>query len=357
MHVVVVGGGIAGLSAAFHLAGSAEVTLVEREPVVAAHSSGRNAAIFRHLEGGTGAVPLAVRASALLDALLPGWKRPTGALYVAHEPGEVEHLEDLGRRHEVAHRRADGTAAERVPALAGGVCDRVLDVPGDGVIDIHGVTTALARGAARRGAVVRTGLGAERVLAEGGRVRGVVLESGERLDADVVVNAAGAWAEGLGATCGAPLPLDPRRRHLVILDPEARPDAEAPVVWRVDEGIYVRPESGGVLASPCDEASWAPGIPPTDPEALVRLGERMGRFAPVLASASVRRAWACLRTFAPDRDPVIGADPRLTGLFWIAGLGGRGMTVGLAAGDLLAAAVAGRTDPLLADLAPARLLA
>ena len=80
------------------------------------------------------------------------------------------------------------------------------------------------------------------------------------------------------------------------------------------------------------------------------------QLAPGLGLATLRRAWACLRTFAPDRVPVIGPDPRVGGLYWLAAFGGSGMSVGVGAGELLAALVAGRDHPLAATVGPSRLL-
>lgn len=184
---------------------------------------------------------------------------------------------------------------------------------------------------------------------------GVRLASGERIVAGAVVIAAGAWAEPLGAGCGAPLPLEPRRRHLALLEPKSKLDGDAPVVWAVDDEVYLRPDSGGVLASPCDEERWKAELPPTSEAGLELLAKKLARVAPRFADASVRRSWACLRTFAPDRAPAIGPDPRVQGLHWLAGLGGHGMTGGVAAGEVLAAAFTGKAHPLAQTLNPARL--
>jgi glycine/D-amino acid oxidase-like deaminating enzyme len=171
-----------------------------------------------------------------------------------------------------------------------------------------------------------------------------------------VIIAAGAWGATLGASCDAPLPLTPRRRHLVQLATEPRTDARAPVVWALGDELYLRPESGGLLVSPCDTDPWKPEIPAPTEAGLELLAQKLARLAPTLADAAVRRAWACLRTFAPDAAAAIGPDPRLPGLYWLAGLGGHGMTGGMAAGELLAATVTGRPHALAEVLAPARLL-
>ncbi|HSN26579.1 MAG TPA: FAD-dependent oxidoreductase, partial [Kofleriaceae bacterium] len=110
------------------------------------------------------------------------------------------------------------------------------------------------------------------------------------------------------------------------------------------------------LASPCDETAWPAEISPVDAREIEPLAAKLLALAPPLADSAVVRAWACLRTMTVDREPAIGRDPRVRGLWWIAGLGGRGMTGGVAAGELLAHALLDHDHPLLDALAPARLV-
>lgn len=346
--VIVIGGGIAGLATAWHLARrGARTVLLEREPLLAAHASGRNAAVFRQIDGELTASRLAQRTRQLLGELGPGLLSTTGAVYV----GELEKLATAAKQAGVGCERLDAAALhQRVPLLEGGDATSGLFFPEDGVLDLHGLVGALARGLNLR---TRTAVRSLKVRA--GRVEGVVLESGEALLAPRVVMAAGAWTSELGRASGFPLPIEPRRRHLAMLVSDAAP-ASGPVVWRVGEEVYFRPETGGVLASPCDEQAWAACIPPTEPEVLVQLAQRLSRLAPKLGQASVRSAWACLRSFAPDGGLVAGLDPRLEGLTWVAGLGGRGMSCGLGLGDVAAAVTVGEAHELAEVLSPARLL-
>jgi glycine/D-amino acid oxidase-like deaminating enzyme len=378
--VIIIGGGIAGLAAANGLAraGVGRVLLLEREPVLCSHSSGRNAAIFRHLTGGVGDVELAKRSRALLTELLgseEAWLQKTGAWFVSEGPKPLEALAALAVRERVACEQAKGTALESaLPSLQGGVIRRGLFFPDDGVIDIHAVTQELARAATAAGVTTTLGADVTRIevttgsLAEepprravaagtsGKRVTGVTLASGQTLTASAVVIAAGAWGEALGASCGAALSLEPRRRHLALLEPKTKDDAGAPIIWCVDDELYMRPDSGGLLASPCDEVAWKAELPAATEAGVELLAKKLSRIAPRLADAAVRRSWACLRTFAADRAPVVGADTRVGGLLWLAGLGGHGMTGGVAAGELLASTFIGKAHKLTQALAPARFL-
>ncbi len=358
---IIIGGGIAGLATAFHLAGRGwtGLCLVEREPALASHSSGRNAAIYRQLDDDASGVQLALRTAELLNegpgGLQQDWLAKTGGVYAASSLQPLQalaaHAEPMG----VSAELVEGEQLEaRAGVLSGGGARHGLWVEGDGVIDIHAVTEALARAVRGAGVRVKTGCGVERILCEGPQVCGVELDDGTALSAARVVNAAGAWSAGLGEAVGAPLPLTPLRRHLAVLDAEL--PANSPVVWNLGEEVYFRPETGGLLASPCDETEWQPCVPPTSLDALELLGEKLRAVAPSLADLRVRRSWACLRTFAPDRQFVAGADPRLAGLYWLGGFGGRGMTEGLAAGEVLACVMDGEAHPLAERLSPARLL-
>ena len=137
--VIIIGGGIAGLAAANGLAraGVGRVLLLEREPVLCSHSSGRNAAIFRHLSGGLGDVELAKRSRSLLTELLgseEAWLQKTGAWFVSEGPKPLEALAALAVRERVACEQAKGTALESaLPSLQGGVIRRGLFFPDDGV--------------------------------------------------------------------------------------------------------------------------------------------------------------------------------------------------------------------------------
>jgi D-arginine dehydrogenase len=358
--IVVVGGGIAGLSAAWSLARAGHrVALFEREELLATHSSGRNAAIFRQLDASPGGVQLSLRSRAMLDALMAsrgGWLRRTGQLFVARIESALETLVALARRDGIRHTLLDRRELERqVPTLCGGSACCALFAPDDGVMDIHGVCTALADECRAAKAELSTRAEVSRVLVAKDRVEGVLLSSGERVGASAVVLAAGAWASSLGQTADAPLSLSPLRRHVFQLDtPGLSP--ETPVVWCVDDEVYFRPESGGALASACDEEPFEPCLPPEAPHARELLAEKLSRLAPSLAESGVRRGWACLRTFAADRAMVIGADPRVAGLHWIAGLGGHGMAAGVAAGEQLALSMRGEKSSLTEPLSPARLL-
>jgi D-arginine dehydrogenase len=358
--VVVVGGGIAGLASAWQLAelGVRDVLLLEAEPLFAAHASGRNAAIFLPLEESLSAVWLAGRSRDLLDARIgTSWLASHGVALVAKAHDAIDELRYAARRLGLFHEHwSEEELTEGVPLLEGGECTQAIYLPLGGVMDVDLVLSRMRHWAARAGATLATRAKVAAIECGEGSVRGVLLADGRRVSCERVVLAAGAWGGELGAAAGAKLALSPLRRHLVQLQGEHMPRRDTPVVWRVDEGVYYRPESGGILASPCDETPSAPCTPESDPRAVEQLTPLLARLAPkLMEGATVQRSWACLRTMTNDREPAVGADLHVRGLYWCAGLGGRGMTCGAAAGELLARTVLGLAHPLARSLGLERL--
>jgi D-arginine dehydrogenase len=346
---VIVGAGFAGAATAWALAraGLGPGVIVEQEPAFGAHASGRNAALVKISESDELVGTLSARTLPIIRALErhPGeLLRPTGGLTLAGDHGatEVRRIHDALERRGVASRLlARDQATREFPFLAAVEFVVALLVPDEGVADIHALLGRYLEIAREAGFRLRTKTRVEGLVVEGGRVAGVRTASGDEIRAEAVVDATGAWAGRLGRG-PAPLGLTPLRRHLFVSAAVEFVTPDLPFVWVEDAEYYFRPEGDGLLLSPCDETPMPAGEPPTDPHAAELLAEKLARHAPGLADLAIRRSWACLRTFAPDRRPVIGADPALPGLFHVSGLGGFGMTCSAAVGELAADLLAGR---------------
>ncbi|MCC7035438.1 MAG: FAD-binding oxidoreductase [Acidobacteria bacterium] len=346
---LIVGAGFAGAATAWALgrAGLGPGLILEQEDTWGVHASGRNAALLRLAESDDVVATLVARSLPALRALDetggPLLAR-TGGLTLAGAAGaaELAHLHDgLRRRGLHAELLGSDAACARHPWLAHVAFARALWCADEGVVDIHALLGLYLRRARESGFAVWTGCRAEALIVEGGRVAGVRTPQGE-VRAGLVIDAGGAWAGRLGAAAGAGLPLRPLRRHLFVSAAAHGIPAGAPMVWMEDASLYFRPESGGLLLSPCDESPAEPGVPDTHPSAAESLAEKIHGHVPGLADLTIRRSWACLRTFAPDRRPVVGPDPRLPGLFHVSGLGGFGMMCSAAIGELAADLVAGK---------------
>jgi glycine/D-amino acid oxidase-like deaminating enzyme len=372
--VIVVGGGVAGLSAALVLAEhKLRVLLVERGPALASEASGNNAAIFRPLEHNVASAELPRRSLQLLeDWFGGGLLEPTGLVLVSSGASSVLELADVAARAGVAHDMLDKHQLHSLaPSLLDGEAAHGLLLRDGGVLDVPRFTAQLATRARSLGAELRTDVAVGGLTREHDRVTGVALLDGSQLTAACVIVAAGAWNCRLGETAGLGLPFIPLRRHLVELRAPVALASREPVVWRLEDEVYYRTHGADVLASPCDEThprAFAAGISAAhsdaahkmdsqpDPSAIPLLREKLQRLAPSLARGSIVRAWACLRTFADDRELIVGPDPRVQGLHWFGGLGGRGMSVAPAAAEWLAAHVLGFTlPPQAAAVSAARL--
>jgi glycine/D-amino acid oxidase-like deaminating enzyme len=341
--VAIIGGGIAGLSLAFHLAqaGQQGIVLLEREDQPGTYASGHNAAVARSLTGRDEHTALTVEGCRRLAEA--GLLTAGGGLLVSAERGPLDAFEAEARHHGVEVHRGEG-----IP-LPGLKAAEHLAIPGDGVIDIAGLLRTCAEGARAHGADLRFGCA---LLGMKSTDAGFELETDRGpLHAKALAIAAGAWAGELGRMAGSQVEFTPLRRSLVFSGaPHSQQD---PWAWWVDRPFYLRPESGGLLMCPCEEVAVplpARGRQPdTDASVLEGLYTSLRELAPDLAERPVTRYWTGLRTFAPDRRFVIGWDPWNPCLFWSAGLGGHGMTSGLAVGALAANQFLRRSEPGLLD--------
>jgi D-arginine dehydrogenase len=228
----------------------------------------------------------------------------------------------------------------------------------DGVLDVHAILQAFIRGACREGAELWLGRRFEKLRVRDNRIIGLETSDGF-LEASKVVVANGGWASISSSFGEYSLPFAPFRRHLLVTEPLPQVNPRWPVVWIVGEEFYFRPESGGLLMSGCDAVKVTPEQGEVmDHEELERIAAKASRWLPSLSDAQVARAWAGMRTFAPDEMFVIGADPRLQGLHWVAGLGGHGITCAPFIGSLAADWIAeGKSShPAAPVMDPARLL-
>lgn len=346
---VVVGAGFAGLATARELARAGlEVVVIEAEPVPGFHASGRNAAIARRLVEEPSVAALAVRGLELMRALtseVPIFSE-TGGLLVGRQ-ALLEHLAAVAALEPALGARAltPADAVLLVPALAGADIDGALFIPGDGVVDIHALLSTLMAPVR-----ARTFLGTPLIAieTERGRISAAVTARG-RIATPRLVDAAGFSANAVARLAGLPpFALSPVRRHLFVTAPTDLVPRKSPWVWDGSAGWYFRPEGAGLLMCACDATPWpadAPADPPVDPHAREALADKFHHALPALRDARPARGWAGLRVLTADDRFVIGADPRVEGFTWVAGLGGHGMTTACAVGELGALAALGRPLP------------
>ncbi|MGS1017979.1 NAD(P)/FAD-dependent oxidoreductase [Allosphingosinicella humi] len=362
--IVIIGAGMAGASLAAEIAGQASVLLLEAEDQPGYHATGRSAAFWEESYGGPLVQPLTSASGPFLGSPPPDFAdrsflSPRGALHIADAEG-YEALEALQAQFAgtgVAMERLDRAALEAiVPGLRAEWDWGILESSCTD-IDVARLHAAYLRKARVGGAVLVTNARVERAerVAAGWRLE---TRAGS-VEAGILVNAAGAWADDVAMLAGAAaLGIQPYRRTMVQLrtQPPASPDM--PLVMDVRGRFYFKPEAGGRLwLSPHDETA----VPACDcaPEEL-DVAIAIARFETAVdwTVEQVEHSWAGLRSFAPDRLPVYGFDADVEGLFWCAGQGGFGIQTAPAGAKLAASLLLGTPpDPSVAAIDPAPYLA
>ena len=355
--VCVIGGGIAGLSAAAHVAERQRVVLLERESQLAYHATGRSAALFDETYGNPtiGALTRASRAfyvdplKGFADAPL---LKERGSLFIATEEqrAALTRLADEFRAGGASVTLGDGAhARQRVPVLASTIA-ACLHQAESWDIDVGAVVSGFRKLLRARGGQIVTG--AEVGTLERDRNGWRVGAGSTSLTVSTVINAGGAWADGVAQLAGvAPVGLEPRRRTALTVDLPAGIDARPwPFVGDVDERFYFRPEGGRLLLSLADETLSPPCDAQPEDEDVAAAIDRV-EHATTMAFNRVVSAWAGLRSFVRDRRPVVGFDETAPGFFWLAGQGGYGFQTAPAIARCVASLVRG--EPLPGDIAEA----
>ena len=366
---LVIGGGMAGVSAAARLAPKGRTLLLERESALGTHATGRSAAMFYQ---NYGAAPV----RALSRASLPFFQAPpagfsevallrrTGVLTTAL-PGDEALFDDyLADADRAACARFISTeeACARVPILYPARVAKALFEADAYDLDVDLILQGFRRQARAAGAELRTDSEARAIARDAAGAWRVETTGGE-IRARVLVNAAGAWADTVAQQAGlAPLGVAPKRRTACTVPRPPGVDTRGwPMVVDVRESYYFKPDAGAMLISLADEAeSDACDAWPRDEDIALAV-ERVQQVADLPVPRLISR-WAGLRSFAPDRVVVVGFDPAASGFFWLAGQGGCGIPTAPAMSRLCAALANGEAAPAdiidagldLAAVSPAR---
>jgi len=339
---LVIGGGIAGVSAGARLARLGSVVLVEAEAGLGFHASGRSASLFEERYGSPTVVALNRARSAFLHSEYGGVLTPRGLMLVGLPPQRAA-LERESVQMGMALISAE-EARKLVPILTDEASGCAAYHAETWDIDTDRLIQNFAR-AIRENGQTETGLRVEAVARVQG---GWEVNAGKRtITARKLVNAAGAWADQVARLAGiSPFGLTPLRRSMARIPAPAGQDTrDWPMMLGVGERWYAKPDAGALLVSPAEEEpcqpmdAWADDM--TIAEGLARYEDHVS--APV---TRVLSTWAGLRTFAPDRCLVLGPDPGEPDFIWVAGQGGFGFHTAPAASQLVADLVAGRTPDL-----------
>ncbi|MEQ8306096.1 MAG: FAD-binding oxidoreductase [Hoeflea sp.] len=358
--ILVIGGGIAGISAAARLARDARVTVLESEPMIGHHSSGRSAAIFirnygnatlRALNAASApflAEPEGVSETSLLS--------PRGEMLVATE-ADLSSLDAYLDGSEGLERLSARQARDLVPILREEAIAAAAIEWDAQDIDVDRMLQGFARQLRGSGGSIVTGAPVQSISHKDG-VWTVSTPAGTH-SAPLIVNAAGGWADSVAAMAGVgPLGLMPLRRSAVLLPaPDGHDISRWPLFASAGDEWYAKPEAGKLMISPADEDPVEPHDVWAD-DMVIAEGLHRYEQAVTVPVTRVEHSWAGMRTFAPDRTPVVGFASDAEDFFWLAGQGGYGMQTAPALSQLAADLCLGRLSPLpqtvIEALSPAR---
>ena len=343
--VGVVGGGIAGASAAYHLLKadrSLEIILVEAEDQLGYHTTGRSAALLLENDG-TESTRSIVQAS--VDFLLNPpegltenvFVRPRDVMHIAtfEQSASVDRfLEENSNGRIPTKEISKSEAKKRFPALREEGLDRVVVDEGAGDIDVHCLHQAYLNYFRKNGGQIKPSTRIDSATRNGGHWN-LETKMGE-IPVDAIVNASGAWGDRVASRAGIePVGLQPRRRTAFTVNSSEPNIQKWGMIADIDLQFYCKPDGQQLLCSLAEENPSEPCDAKHD-EADVALAIERINAATTLDIRSVQTAWTGLRTFAPDRSMVIGPDTTDDSFFWCVGQGGTGIMTSPGVGRLLA---------------------
>lgn len=352
--IVIVGAGMAGASLAAELAPHASVLVIEAEERPGFHATGRSAAFWVASYGGPLVLPLTVASGPYLAE--HGFLIDRGGLNIArdNQRADLDRFEKLYSDEGIRLERWDRARMEaRVPGLLPAWVDAVME-PDSKDIDVGALHNHYL-GMARRGGVeIHCRAGLSNAVRTGGHWQ-LALTDGGAVRCDTLVNAAGAWADRVAEMAGGkPLGIMPLRRTMVQLRISPPAPSELPLVLDIGGSFYFKPESGRLWLTPHDETPSAPCDAAPEELDVAMAIDRLEHVVDWKVER-IEHKWAGLRSFAPDRAPIYGPDPREPSFFWFAGQGGFGIQTAPAAARLALQTMLGLpSDSMTAQLDPRR---
>lgn len=349
--VVVIGAGIAGASVAAGLSESRSVLLAEMESQPGYHTTGRSAAVFAPSYGPAGVRALTRASRAFYDAPPEGFcdapmLTPREILMIARadQGGALDALIETASRDTAVERLDAAGLQDHQPLLRSGYATAGMLDRGGQDIDVAALHQGYLRQFKNRGGTLLRN--AEVISLKHDGTDWIVETKAGAVKAPLVVNAAGAWADKIGALAGAEtIGLNPKRRTaMMIQEPVGFTRRDAPITIDVDEQFYLKPDAGRLLLSPADETPSEPcDAQPDEMDVAICADRIMSAFD--LDIRRIENKWAGLRSFVADKEPVIGFSTQAPGFFWMAGQGGYGIQTAPAAAKLASALAQGKPVP------------
>jgi len=347
--IVVIGGGVMGTSAAFHLAeaGVSDVVLLERDQL-AVGSTSRSAGGVRAQFSDVVNIELGARSLPAFEQFgqRPGAEidlKQVGYLFVHSDPdgwAAAQEAVALQNSLGIPTRLLSG---EEAGELSPGI--RVDDILGatfharDGYCSPESVVQGYAAGARAHGATVRTGVDVLGIEAFGSQITGVHTSAGF-IETNSVVCTAGVWSKSLAATVGVELAVEPLRRQIVVTEPIgqsllAKFHATMPMTIDAASTFYLHREGPGVLIGMSYQDETYGFHDGYSDEWLPTFVDAMEQRAPDLLDVGLAHKWAGYYEVTPDHNAIIGESPDVSRFLYATGFSGHGFLQGPAVGEVL----------------------
>jgi D-arginine dehydrogenase len=362
--ILVIGGGIAGLSAAAALSKHARVKALEAEEQIGFHSSGRSATMLHYALGDRLVRSLTLASRSFFEDSPAGFSEvPLGhrmpVLVHAREDERdaLDALEAEIRQFAELERLDARSVHDLCPLLKDDAVHGIADRNGIR-LDPHALLQGNLRQLKNRGGELHTGARVRSIERSDG-VWTVRSDRAETYSAPILVNAAGSWGDQVALMAGVqPLGLEPKRRTIITFDAPAGTQLDRlPFAKTIGDELYFAPESGRLFASPMDEVPSDPCDAQPDEYEAALAAHRMEERTTIKVER-VHSRWAGLRTFTPDRHPAAGFEPDAEGFFWLVGQGGFGLQTSPAMARITSALIADEpwpvADVVASDLSPDR---
>jgi D-arginine dehydrogenase len=360
--ILIIGGGIAGISAGARLSEDVKVTVLETENTIGYHSTGRTAAIYIRNYGNqvlralnNASEQLFLEPEGISDRSILS---PRGQLLFAHED-EVQDLEEYLDGATGMQKLSPAEAVKMVPILREDLIIAAAYESDTQDIDVDRWLQGFARLLKQRGGQIVSNAPAQKITKSGDCW--MVETPAGTFEAKILINAGGAWADKIASLAGvSTVGLVAKRRSVVqIPAPDGYQIDNWPLFVTAGEKWYAKPEAGKLVISPADEDPTEPHD--AWPEDMV-LAEGIDRFekATTVTVERIEHSWAGLRNFVSDKTPVVGFAPDANNFLWLAGQGGYGIQTSPALSQLAADICLGRPSSLNEDtvnaLNPKRLI-